>query len=237
MENIEPSSAEDGIYQYFNFRNLFNNKAWYIAHGYIEISITVSGDSYIKALKYCCHRGHSSRCHGCWCPLQVISSQAIDSNTRRALSAYLLLLYVVIIVLVILAGADVPVVEGPSVTIQSLEDCVDLLWGHTSTSAVDWGKHTDSLTTLKGTIIEISWKFSSLCLWFKPLTCGDRVNSVQLGQYHGCWCPGSLRRQDISSHHIDSIEYVCPYLTWGRIQSTCVISTWSNDIKCKCLFL
>ena len=35
---------------------------------------------------------------------------------------------------------------------------------------------------------------------------GDRVNSVQLGQYHGCWCPGSLRRQDISSHDIDYVE-------------------------------
>ena len=26
-------------------------------------------------------------------------------------------------------------------------------------------------------------------------------------------------------------------LTWGRIPSTCVISTWSKDIKCKCMFL
>ena len=29
----------------------------------------------------------------------------------------------------------------------------------------------------------------------EPLTCGDRVHSVQLVQYHGCWCLGSLRRQ------------------------------------------
>ena len=40
----------------------------------------------------------------------------------------------------------------------------------------------------------------------KSLTCGDRVNSVKLGQYHGFWCPGSLRRQDISSHDIDYVE-------------------------------
>ena len=39
-----------------------------------------------------------------------------------------------------------------------------------------------------------------------PLTCGDRVISVWLGQYHGCWCPGSLRRQDINSHDIDYVE-------------------------------
>ena len=27
--------------------------------------------------------------------------------------------------------------------------------------------------------------------------------SIELGQYHGCWCPGSLRRQDINSHDIE----------------------------------
>ena len=61
------------------------------------------------------------------------------------------------------------------------------------------------------------------------LTCGDRVISVWLGQNHGCWCPGSLRRQDISSHDIDNIECVSPSLTWGRILSTCVKSIWRND--------
>ena len=39
----------------------------------------------------------------------------------------------------------------------------------------------------------------------------------------------SLRRQDISSHVMT--------LTWGRILSTCVISVWSNDIKCKYMFM
>ena len=32
------------------------------------------------------------------------------------------------------------------------------------------------------------------------------IISVKLGQYHGCWCPSSLRRQDISSHDIDYVE-------------------------------
>ena len=40
------------------------------------------------------------------------------------------------------------------------------------------------------------------------LRCGDRVNSAYLGQYHGCWCPGSLRHQDINSHDIDYVEYI-----------------------------
>ena len=73
--------------------------------------------------------------------------------------------------------------------------------------------------------------------YLKPLKCGDRVISVYLGQYHGCWCPGSLRRQDISSHGIDYVEYLGPGLTWGRISSTCVISMWRNDIKCKYMFM
>ena len=70
-----------------------------------------------------------------------------------------------------------------------------------------------------------------------PWRAGDRVISVQLGQYHCCRCPGSLRRQNISSHDIDYVEYVGPGLTWGRILSTCVISMWSNDIKWKCMFM
>ena len=41
----------------------------------------------------------------------------------------------------------------------------------------------------------------------------------------------------ISSHDIDYVEYVGPCLTWGRILSTCVISIWSNDIKCKYMFV
>ena len=47
----------------------------------------------------------------------------------------------------------------------------------------------------------------------------------------------SLRRQGISSHDIDYVEFVGPGLAWGRILSTCVISTWSNDIKCKYMFM
>ena len=69
------------------------------------------------------------------------------------------------------------------------------------------------------------------------LTLNMRVISVYLGQYHGCWCPGSLRRQDISSHDIDYIEYVGPSLTWRSVLSTCVKSMWRNDIKCKYMFM
>ena len=35
---------------------------------------------------------------------------------------------------------------------------------------------------------------------------------------------------------IDYVKYVGPSLTWGRILSTCAISLWSNDMKCKYMF-
>ena len=67
--------------------------------------------------------------------------------------------------------------------------------------------------------------------------CGDRVNSVQHSKYHGYWCPGSLRRQDISTHDIDYVELVRFCLTWARISTTCVMSMWRNGIKHKYIFL
>ena len=49
--------------------------------------------------------------------------------------------------------------------------------------------------------------------------------------------PWLLRGQGISSHDIDYVEYVGPGLTWGRILSTCVVSMWSYNIKCKYIFM
>ena len=87
------------------------------------------------------------------------------------------------------------------------------------------------------TINETVWHSFQGEIDYLTLNVRDRVISVKLGQYHGCWWPGSLRRQDISSHDIDYVEYVGPGLTWWRILSTCVISMWSNDIKCKYMFM
>ena len=39
-----------------------------------------------------------------------------------------------------------------------------------------------------------------------PQSAGNLINLVQTSQYHGCWCPGSLCCQDISTHDIDYIE-------------------------------
>ena len=49
--------------------------------------------------------------------------------------------------------------------------------------------------------------------------------------------PWYWRRQDISSHDIDRVEYAGPGLTWWRILTTCDVSMWSNDIKCEYMFM
>ena len=70
-----------------------------------------------------------------------------------------------------------------------------------------------------------------------PLTCGDRINSLQHSKYHGCGCPGSLRRQDISTHDIDYVDYVSYCLTWGGISIACVMWIWRNDMRYEYMFL
>ena len=107
-----------------------------------------------------------------------------------------------------------------------------------------WGRVHDALY-MSSWIFALPCRYTRGCMHImdwnlmhdEPLTCVDQVISVWLGQYHGCWCPGFLRRQDISSHDIDYVEYVGPGLTWGRILRTCVILMWSNDIKCKYVFM
>ena len=61
--------------------------------------------------------------------------------------------------------------------------------------------------------------------------------TLNIGQYHECWCPGSLSRQDINGHDIDYVEYVGFGLTWKRILSTCVIPVWSNDMRYKYMIM
>ena len=69
------------------------------------------------------------------------------------------------------------------------------------------------------------------------LTCREQIVPVQHRKYHGCWCPGSLRRQDISTHDIGYVEYMWSCLTSGGISTTCAMSVWRNDINCKCIFM
>ena len=58
-----------------------------------------------------------------------------------------------------------------------------------------------------------------------------------ISQYHSCWCPGFLRRQDINNHNIDYVKLASPGLKRGRISTTSDISMSRHDIKCKCIFM
>ena len=73
----------------------------------------------------------------------------------------------------------------------------------------------------------------------QPFKCQDRVNSVYLGQYHGRWCPGSLRRQGINIHDIDlcRIGRSSSYSRRNFSYLCLILLVWRNDIKCKDIFL
>ena len=49
-------------------------------------------------------------------------------------------------------------------------------------------------------------KFKTCSAGDLPLMYGDQINPVQHSKYHGYWCPGDARSQDISTHDIDYIE-------------------------------
>ena len=62
----------------------------------------------------------------------------------------------------------------------------------------------------------------------------DRIWQSSLGeqaQYHGCWSPGCLRRQDISSHNIDSLGWIGHCLPWGKISRASVLVNDNNSQK------
>ena len=60
---------------------------------------------------------------------------------------------------------------------------------------------------------------------------------AKLDQYHGCWCPGSLHHQDISSLGIDFVRKVGPWLSRRGISNVYIISISRNDRKCKHIFM
>ena len=54
--------------------------------------------------------------------------------------------------------------------------------------------------------------------YVKPKCAGTDLSRLNWVNIMTGWCPGSLRRQDISSHDIDYVEYVGPGLTQIQIQ-------------------
>ena len=78
---------------------------------------------------------------------------------------------------------------------------------------------------------------SNYLMPFWLLICGDWVTLVWQGQYHGCWCLGSLHSQVVSTHDIDYVEWLATCLPWQKISSTCAITVWGNDRNCKYIFM
>ena len=78
--------------------------------------------------------------------------------------------------------------------------------------------------------MKITIPLGLITVWsVNPWRVGTKSFQTDKSQHHGCWCPGSLFRQDISTHGTDYAKKVSFCLTWGRISDTCVMSMWRND--------
>ena len=66
-----------------------------------------------------------------------------------------------------------------------------------------------------------------------PRQAGSLWYSWISSQYHGYWCPGSLRRQAIKSHDTDYGKHRGPCLHWAWPATACVILVTGNDAECK----
>ena len=77
--------------------------------------------------------------------------------------------------------------------------------------------------------------FSFIYIWTKfeqtlnTMIIWDAIMFIRMSLL--CIAQGRTRKR------VPYVEYVGPGLTWGRILRTCVISIWSNDIKCIYMFV
>ena len=85
---------------------------------------------------------------------------------------------------------------------------------------------------LNGSCFILQLSLSNLLKPGGPSYCG-LIGSM----YHGCWCPGSLCYQVISSHDFGYVIWVSPGLSQGRISTNCVMSVWRNTIYCRYTFM
>ena len=83
--------------------------------------------------------------------------------------------------------------------------------------------------------LEIGNEWSLPCLrvgilGYQSFWCWDQNIPVRLGNYHSCWCLGSLHRQAISSHDFDCVQcgYPCVPMEW--MSTTCDVSMLRIDI-------
>ena len=82
----------------------------------------------------------------------------------------------------------------------------DDLFGHTVFGEVKLFQHIEEPIAVS--LLDLMW-----AIW-TFLGC--------LGQYYGCWCPGYLHHQTISSHGIDNIEWTGSCHLQGRVSMPCL---------------
>ena len=73
-----------------------------------------------------------------------------------------------------------------------------------------------------------SWWLQPPARFLNLLGGETEILQVKLGQYHGCWCPGSPCRQAISRHG-DCTGWMGTYFPWGRISTSCatyILRNW-----------
>ena len=102
-----------------------------------------------------------------------------------------------------------------------------------------WWRHHDWIPPLK--TCDVKLFVSMMLAWARFLSQCMRIGYCVLAWYLLLTISSdslrSLRHQDISSHDIDYMEYVGPFLTWGSVLSTSVKSMWRDDLKYKYMFM
>ena len=88
-------------------------------------------------------------------------------------------------------------------------------------------------TRERNTKITLSWALKQFVTWvhtlFSIFLSWSRKIMKWQGQNYGYWCPGSLRRQDISNHDTEYAVHTDPCLLSGGFSS---ISVLGNDREC-----
>ena len=120
------------------------------------------------------------------------------------------------------------------------------LWFKSVRTKIHWQCHTYSSVNENQSMSLPRFQFTAIIILYSTIY-GRSANltlNVRVPSYLGLtrsiswllmpWLLMSRAHQQ--PWYVEYVEYVGSGLTWGRILSICVISMWSNDIKCKYMF-
>ena len=94
-----------------------------------------------------------------------------------------------------------------------------------------WGP--DGIKTYHNLALLISPRFLYLrfVFSFKLFWCWNGDIPGELDQHHGCWCPGPMRHQVVSSLGFEYAGFIGLCLPWDMISTRCAISVLKDDGK------